>query len=24
VLFAFAGLFTFFGATMVYRIKSVR
>src|SRR3984957_1695616 len=24
VLFAFAGIFTFFGATMVYRIKSVR
>jgi MFS family permease len=24
VLFAFAGLFTFFGATMVYRIRSVR
>jgi MFS family permease len=24
ILFAFAGLFTFFGATMVYRIKSVR
>ncbi|HEY1822419.1 MAG TPA: MFS transporter [Trebonia sp.] len=24
VLFAFAGIFTFFGATMVYRIRSVR
>jgi MFS family permease len=24
VLFAFAGIFTFFGATMVYRIKSIR
>jgi MFS family permease len=24
VLFAFAGIFTFLGATMVYRIKSIR
>jgi hypothetical protein len=24
VLFAFAGIFTFIGATMVYRIKSIK
>jgi MFS family permease len=24
VLFAFAGIFTFFGATMVYRVRSIR